>query len=179
MTLGIFDAKLRQGYFNAIRAMHKTKKRSEKLNIVRLVDNASIVDKLKKYNFIDEINVTFTTLTAKKNYISGAYKKHTKSVQIKMNTSGLDIRQQSDRDDLVSYIDGVLQGNAKSVSVKGRDNVASAGEVIGLVDKANSVGIFDYDQFSNNINGMTVSSFLSNTVYLDSKDIVVNHKLLK
>lgn len=96
-----------------------------------------------------------------------------------MNTSGLDIRQQSDRDDLVSYIDGVLQGNAKSVSVKGRDNVASAGEVIGLVDKANSVGIFDYDQFSNNINGMTVSSFLSNTVYLDSKDIVVNHKLLK
>jgi len=179
MTLGIFDAKLRQGYFNAIRAMHKTKKRDEKINITRVVDNSSIVDKLKKYKFIDEINVTFTTLTAKKNYISGAYKNHTKSVQIKMNTSGLDIGKKSDRDDLVSYINGVLQGKAKSVSVKGRDNVASAGEVIGLVDKANNVGIFDYEQFSNNINGMTVSSFLSNTVYLDSKDIVVNHKLLK
>lgn len=179
MTLGIFDAKLRQGYFNAIRAVHKTKKRDEKLNINRLVDNSSIVDKLKKYNFIDEINVTFTTLTAKKTFISGAYKNHTKSVQIKMNTSGLNIKKQSARDDLVHYIDDVLQGNAKSVSVKGRDNVASAGEVIGLVDKANNIGIFDYDQFSNNINGMTVSSFLSNTVYLDSKDIVVNHKLLK
>lgn len=179
MTLGIFDAKLRQGYFNAIRAVHKTKKRDEKLNINRLVDNSSIVDKLKKYNFIDEINVTFTTLTAKKTFISGAYKNHTKSVQIKMNTSGLNIRNKSARDDLVNYIDDVLQGNAKSVSVKGRDNVASAGEVIGLVDKANNIGIFDYDQFSNNINGMTVSSFLSNTVYLDSKDIVVNHKLLK
>ncbi|WP_232965287.1 hypothetical protein, partial [Enterobacter cloacae complex sp. 742-ADZ3-9B] len=63
--------------------------------------------------------------------------------------------------------------------VKGRNNVASAGEVIGLVDKANSVGVFDYDQFSNNINGMTVSSFLSNTVYLDSKNIVISHNLLK
>ncbi|GBO51430.1 hypothetical protein MFFDBJGM_04476 [Pectobacterium versatile] len=179
MTLGIFDAKLRQGYFNAIRAMHKTKKRDEKINITRLVDNSSIVDKLKKYKFIDEINVTFKTSTAKKNYISGAYKNHTKSVVIKMNTSGLDIGKKSDRNDLVNYINGVLQGNARSVSVKGRDNVASAGEVIGLVDKANNVGIFDYDQFSNNINGMTVSTFLSNTVYLDSKYIVVNHKLLK
>jgi len=179
MTLSIFTAKLRQGYFNAIRAIHKSKKRDEKINIIRIVDNSSIIDKLKKYDFIDEINVSFTTLTAQKNYISGAYKNHTKSVQIKMNTSGLNITKQSDRDDLVLYISDVLQGNAKAVSVKGRDNVASAGEVIGLVDKANNVGIFDYDQFSNNINGMTVSSFLSNTVYLDSKDIVVNHKLLK
>ncbi|MBG0579334.1 MULTISPECIES: hypothetical protein [Enterobacter cloacae complex] len=179
MTLGVFDQKLRQGYFNAIRAKHKTKKRDEKITITRLVDNSSIVDKLKKYKFIDEINVTFTTLTAKKHYISGAYKNHTKSVQIKMNTSGLDIGKKTDRDDLVNYIDGVLKGNAKSISVKGRNNVASAGEVIGLVDKANSVGVFDYDQFSNNINGMTVSSFLSNTVYLDSKNIVISHNLLK
>ncbi|APZ07225.1 hypothetical protein BWI95_20340 [Kosakonia cowanii JCM 10956 = DSM 18146] len=179
MTLSTFDAKLRQGYFNAIRKLYRTKKRNEKVKINRLVDDSSIVDKLKKYKFIDEINVTFTTLTAQQSYISGAYKNHTKSVQIKMNTSGLDIGKATDRDDLVNYINGVLQARAKSVSVKGRDNVASAGEVIGLVDKANNVGIFDYDQFSNNINGMTVSSFLSNTVYLDSKDIIVNHKLLK
>lgn len=83
MTLGIFDAKLRQGYFNAIRAMHKTKKRSEKLNIVRLVDNASIVDKLKKYNFIDEINVTFTTLTAKKIISAALIKNIRKAYKLK------------------------------------------------------------------------------------------------
>lgn len=179
MMLSSFDSKLRQGYFDAIRVLHKSKKKDEKIQINRLVDNSSVVDKLKKYNFIDEINVTFTSLSASKRFISGAYQNNLKSVQIKMNTSGMNIGKKASRDDLIDYINDLVQEKAKSVSVKGRDNVASSGELIGLIDKSNSVGLFDFEHFSSNINGMTVSSFLSNTVYLESKDIVVNHKLLK
>lgn len=179
MRLGAFDSKLKTFYYSALRSKLISKQRNEKFAIERLVDNATLMDKIKKYSFVDEINATFVNSTTAARYLNSSVYSKTKSVRVTMRTNNLSIQSPKAKDELVDYLQDLIKDQAQNVSFKGKHSINTAGDTVGVIDKANSVENLEYDDYMNMLNGIQISAFLSSQLYIDMKQIIMSHSLLK
>lgn len=179
MRLGAFDSKLKSFYYSALRSKLTSKKRNEKFAIERLVDNATLMDKIKKYSFVDEINATFVNSTTAARYLNSSVYNKTKSVRVTMRTNNLSIQSRKAKDELVDYLQDLIKDQAQNISFKGKHSINTAGDTVGVIDKANSVENLEYDDYMKMLNGIQISAFLSSQLYIDMKQIIMSHSLLK
>ncbi|MER5082689.1 hypothetical protein [Providencia stuartii] len=179
MLLSGLDSKLRSHYNNSLRKKLKTKKRDEKFVIERIVDNSSLLDKIKKYSFVDEINATFVNSTIASRLLNSSVYKKTKTVRITMRTNNLSIKTKKAKDELVDYLNVLISENGKNISFKGRESVRSAGDTVGIIDKANSIKTIEHDYYLDLLNGIELSGFLKEGIFTELKEVVMTHELLK
>lgn len=179
MLLSVFEAKLRDFYNISLRRKFQKKKRDERIAIERIVDDSVLMEKIEKFSFVDEINATFVNSTVASRFLNSSVYGKTKSVRVTMRTNNLSIKTKPEKQDLANYLDGLLKAKAGNVSFKGKETAASAGETVGIIDKANSLEILDHDEFLKSLNGMMLSSFLTSSIFIDIKQLVTTHKLLK
>ena len=179
MLLGAFDSKLRAYYYRVLRDKLTSKKRDERFVIERLVDSSSLMDKINKYSFVDEINATFVNSTTAARYLNSSVYNKTKSVRITMRTNNLSIKTKAEKDDLASYLTSLIQTQAQGISFKGKNSINVAGETVGVIDKANSIETLEHDDYMTMLNGMKLSAFLSSQLYTDMKKLIMSHNLLK
>lgn len=179
MLLSSYDSKLREHYYGELRAKLVYKKRDEKFVVERMVDNATLADKIEKYSFVDEINATFVSTKSASRFLNSSVYSKTKSVRVTMRTNNLSIKTKTEKKDLVDYLSGLLTAQAGNVSFKGKNKIDAAGDTVGIIDKANSIQTLDHDDYLTSLNGMKLSAFLSSNLFIDMKKLVMSHSLLK
>ncbi|MEA9392714.1 hypothetical protein SJI19_19600 [Acerihabitans sp. TG2] len=179
MHLSMFESKFRGFYNLSIKKTLGNKKRDEKIAIERIVDDATLMDKISKYSFVDEINATFYNSVAATRFLNSSVYNKTKSIRVTMRTNKLSIKAKNAKVDLADYLNTLVNAQAGNVSFKGRTSSASDGETVGVIDKANSIETLDHDDYLTLLNGMKLSAFLSSDVYKGRKKIVLSHRLTK
>lgn len=178
MLLQVFESKIRSHYYSNIRLLHGNKKKAEVFAISRIVDKVPLMDKIKKYSFVDEISATFISPSQNSRILNSSIYGQSKSVRVTMRTNGMSLKTQSSKDDLAQYLTD-LQGNANNISFRGRASAASEGETMSLVDRACSVETLEHDDYLKSLNGMILGDFLKSTLFLDKKKLVTSHRILK
>ncbi|MRT40096.1 hypothetical protein GJV09_01990 [Enterobacteriaceae bacterium RIT702] len=179
MPLMSFDSKLRTYYYSVLRGKLTSKKKDEKFAIERLVSNSTLIDKLKKYSFVDEINATFVNSTTASRYLNSSVYNKTKSVRVTMRTNNLAIKSTKARDELVDYLNVLIKDKAQNISFKGKNSIHAAGETVGVIDKANSIENLEHEDYMKMLHGMKLSAFLKSKLYTDMKSLIMSHSLLK
>jgi hypothetical protein len=179
MRLGDFDSKLRAYYFGVLRSKLTSRKKVEKFVIERLVDNATLLNKIEKYSFVDEINATFVNSTTASRYLNSSVYSKTKSVRVTMRTNNLSIKSRKAKNELVDYLNDLINDQARNISFKGKNSIDAAGDTVGVIDKANSIENLDHEDYMTMLNGMKLSAFLSSQLYTDMKNLIMSHSLLK
>lgn len=179
MQLSIFESKFKSFYNLSLRNVLANKKRDEKISIERIVDNATLMDKISKYSFVDEINATFNNSVAATRFLNSSVYNKTKSIRVTMRTNSLPLKTKKSRQELADYLNTLVNANTGNVSFKGRETADSDGETVGVIDKANSIETLDHDEYLTLLNGMKLSAFLNSDVYKDRKKTVLSHKLTK
>lgn len=179
MLLSVFEAKLRDFYNRSLRSKFTKKKNDERITIERIVDDSLLMDKIEKYSFVDEINATFVNSTVASRFLNSSVYSKTKSIRVTMRTNNLSIKTKPEKQDLADYLNGLLKAKAGNVSFKGKESASSAGETVGIIDKANSLETLDHDDYLKALNGMVLSNFLTSQIFTERKQLVMSHKLLK
>jgi len=179
MLLTAFDSKLRTYYYSALRGKLTSKQKDEKFVLERLVSSSTLLDKIKKYSFVDEINATFVNSTTASRYLNSSVFSKTKSVRVTMRTKNLSIKTSKAKTDLLDYLNDLVKDNAQSISFKGKNSIDAAGETVGVIDKANSIENLEHEDYMTMLHGMKISAFLQSQLYNDMKALIMSHSLLK
>lgn len=180
MQLSIFESKLRSFYYSSLRvAMSSSKKRDEVISLSRLIEKKSLIDKIERYSFVDEINVSFTNTTTANRFLNSSVYNKTKTVRLTMRTNNLPIKSRKEKNDLVKYLDSLTKASGKSISFKGKDTISSEGETVTLIDKASSIETLEHYDYLKLLHGTKLSAFVGSGVYHRIKNIVLSHNLTK
>lgn len=180
MPLTTFEGKLRSFYYSSLRtSLSTSKKRDEVISLSRLIGNNTLMDKIKKYSFVDEINVSFSNSTTASRFLNSSVYNKTKTIRVTMRTNNLSIKKRKEKDDLAKYLKSLVNASANNISFKGRETDSSEGETVALVDKACSIETLDHDDYLSMLDGVKLSEFFKSKLFDEMKELVLSNKLTK
>ncbi|EPB6938801.1 hypothetical protein [Proteus sp. CD3] len=159
MRLARLDVKLRNFFYEKVRAKAKRVPRKERFDIQRLVDNSTLMDKLSKFDFVDELNVTLTGTTVRDRILNGSSYEKAKTVRLSFRTDGVSMKIRKNKKELHDYIEELKKEHGSSISVKGRYSGAMDGETIDVIDTINSIYTIEHDEYLKDLDNVKMSDF--------------------
>ncbi|WP_426576990.1 hypothetical protein ACP179_22475 [Xenorhabdus stockiae] len=159
MRLAHLDIKLRRFFYEKVRTKSKRVPRKERFEIQRLVDDSTLMDKLSKFDFVDELNVTLTGTTVSDRFLNGSSYEKAKTVRLSFRTEGVSMKSRKNKKELHDYIEGLKKEHGSSISVKGRYSGAMDGETIDVVDTINSIYTIEHDEYLKDLDNVKMSDF--------------------
>ncbi|HHG8598045.1 hypothetical protein Q4R89_17335 [Morganella morganii] len=159
MRLASLDIKLRNFFYEKVRSKSKRVPRKERFEIQRLVDNSTLMDKLSKFDFVDELNVTLTGTTVSERFLNGSSYGKAKTVRLSFRTNGVSMKIKSNKKELHDYIQELKSEHGSSISVKGRHGGAMDGETIDMIDTINSIYTIEHEEYLKDLDNIKMSNF--------------------
>lgn len=159
MRLAHLDIKLRKFFYEKVRSKSKRVPRKERFEIQRLVDDSTLMDKLAKFDFVDELNVTLTGVTVNERFLNGSSYEKAKTVRLSFRTDGVSMKIKRNKEELHDYIQELKREHGSSISVKGRYSGAMDGETIDVVDTINSIYTIEHEEYLKDLDNIKMSNF--------------------
>lgn len=159
MRLSRLDIKLRNFFYEKVRVKSKRVPRKERFDIQRLVDDSTLMDKLSKFDFVDELGVTLTGTTVGTRFLNGSSYEKAKTVRLSFRTDGVSMRIRKNKEELHDYIEGLKKEHGSAISVKGRYSGSMDGETIDVIDTINSIYTIEHDEYLKDLDNVKMSDF--------------------
>lgn len=166
-------------FANKTRRKFKSKKRSENLEIVNIINNSALIDKIEKFSKIISINMGFTY----KSYARGSkfvpstgrLLDRSKRVKIEYKPDNIfDKFGNVDPDIIKELSEAYNNGLCSSMSMSGEVHGLSMPESINILETVGHVNIEEFDDVLKMVDTCDFNNFITSKLFSQTKNLIYN-----